>query len=293
MSLADALSRRPCQPQDFLPARWYILRYLLLFILALVWIGSGLVGLALPESSRTGGAACVVAGQSLRVTTLASSVADLMLGLALLTGRWTRSVLALMLTMVAIYTLAIGSLAPEHWLDPFGGLLKNLPIAAILIVVAGYGAASAMNAYAMLKFVHIVSATLLFGTGLGTAFFMWMTHRSGNIAAIATAARITVRADWLFTTPAVIVQPLSGIALMRLVGYPLSHILAAARDRAISSCRRLLAAGRRVATAHARPQRRVAARDGGRTAGCVPSLHALVVCARLAGFHRRARARSG
>ena len=77
-----------------------------------------------------------------------------------------------------------------------------------------------MNTYVTLKFVHIVSSTLLFGTGLGTAFFMWMSHRSGNIVAIANAARVTVLADWLFTTPAVIAQPLSGIALMRLVGYP-------------------------------------------------------------------------
>lgn len=79
-----------------------------------------------------------------------------------------------------------------------------------------------MNAYAALKFIHVVSAMLLFGTGLGTAFFMWMSHRGGNVAAIAAAARITVRADWLFTTPAVIVQPLSGIALMQFVGYRLS-----------------------------------------------------------------------
>lgn len=79
-----------------------------------------------------------------------------------------------------------------------------------------------MNIYAALKFVHIVSATLLFGTGLGTAFFMWMSHRSGNIVAIANTARATVLADWLFTSPAVIVQPLSGFALMRWVGYPLT-----------------------------------------------------------------------
>jgi len=79
-----------------------------------------------------------------------------------------------------------------------------------------------MNTYVALKFVHIVSSTLLFGTGLGTAFFMWMSHRSGNVVAIANAARVTVLADWLFTTPAVIAQPLSGIALMRLVGYPAS-----------------------------------------------------------------------
>jgi uncharacterized membrane protein len=77
-----------------------------------------------------------------------------------------------------------------------------------------------MSAYAALKFVHVVSSTVLFGTGLGTAFFMWVSHRSGNVPAIANAARVTVLADWLFTTPAVIVQPLSGVALMYVVGYP-------------------------------------------------------------------------
>jgi len=83
--------------------------------------------------------------------------------------------------------------------------------------------------YALLKFVHVVSSTLLFGTGLGTAFFMWTTHRSRDVAAIASAARITVLADWLFTTPAVIVQPLSGVWLMRLAGFaPTTSWLAAA-----------------------------------------------------------------
>ncbi|GAA0710511.1 DUF2269 domain-containing protein [Dokdonella soli] len=76
-----------------------------------------------------------------------------------------------------------------------------------------------MNAYLALKTVHIVSAALLFGTGLGTAFFMWFTHRSGDIAAIARVARLTVRADWLFTAPAVIVQPLSGFAMLHLAGF--------------------------------------------------------------------------
>lgn len=86
-----------------------------------------------------------------------------------------------------------------------------------------------MNAYAALKFVHVVSATLLLGTGLGTAFFLYMTHRGGNVVAIASAARIAVRADWLFTAPAVVVQPLSGLALARIAGFPLtsSWLLAA------------------------------------------------------------------
>jgi uncharacterized membrane protein len=79
-----------------------------------------------------------------------------------------------------------------------------------------------MNVYALVKLVHIVSAALLFGAGLGTAFFMWMTHRSGNVASIANAARLTVLADWLFTAPSVIIQPLSGVCLMYLMGYPLT-----------------------------------------------------------------------
>ena len=77
-----------------------------------------------------------------------------------------------------------------------------------------------MSLYILLKFIHIVSSTLLFGTGLGTAFFMWMTHRTGNVAAIANAARLTVLAHWLFTTPAVIAQPLTGVLLMRAAGFP-------------------------------------------------------------------------
>jgi uncharacterized membrane protein len=78
-----------------------------------------------------------------------------------------------------------------------------------------------VNTYLALKTLHVVSAALLFGTGLGIAFFMWFTHRSGDVAAIARVAHLTVRADWLFTTPAVLVQPLSGYAMMRLAGHDL------------------------------------------------------------------------
>lgn len=76
-----------------------------------------------------------------------------------------------------------------------------------------------MTFYVVLKTVHVLSAALLFGTGLGTAFFMWFTHRSGDVGAIARVARLTVLADWVFTTPAVIVQPLSGFAMAHLAGF--------------------------------------------------------------------------
>lgn len=76
-----------------------------------------------------------------------------------------------------------------------------------------------MTLYEAVKIVHILSATVLFGTGLGTAWFMWQANRSGDVAAIAATARTVVLADWLFTTPAVIIQPLSGLWLIDIVGY--------------------------------------------------------------------------
>ena len=79
-----------------------------------------------------------------------------------------------------------------------------------------------MNTFLLLKTMHIVSSVLLVGTGLGTAFFMFFTNRSGSLAAQAVVSRLVVRADLWFTTPAVIVQPLSGIALAHLAGWPLA-----------------------------------------------------------------------
>lgn len=78
-----------------------------------------------------------------------------------------------------------------------------------------------MNEYLLLKLIHILSSTILFGTGLGTAFFMWRADHSGDIRAIAIVSRNVVLADWLFTTPAVLIQPLTGFWLMYLLGIPL------------------------------------------------------------------------
>ena len=75
-----------------------------------------------------------------------------------------------------------------------------------------------MESYFLLKLLHVVSSTLLFGTGLGTAFFMWMAHRHGDVRAIAVTARHVALADWWFTTPAVIVQPLTGFWLLAKLG---------------------------------------------------------------------------
>jgi len=71
------------------------------------------------------------------------------------------------------------------------------------------------------KSIHILSAILLFGTGLGSAFYKYYTDRTGVLAAIAETNRLVVRADWMFTTPTVFIQPISGYALMHYANWPL------------------------------------------------------------------------
>jgi len=69
-----------------------------------------------------------------------------------------------------------------------------------------------------LKYIHILSSTFLFGTGVGSAFYMLRANLSKDVHSIYFAARNVVLADWLFTTPTVIIQPLTGLWMMRLIG---------------------------------------------------------------------------
>ena len=77
-----------------------------------------------------------------------------------------------------------------------------------------------MSGYLLLKTLHILSAAFLFGTGIGSAYYLWRAHRGRDAQVIATVARYVVHADWIFTTPTVIFQPLSGIWLAQRAGYP-------------------------------------------------------------------------
>ena len=76
--------------------------------------------------------------------------------------------------------------------------------------------------YPTIKFIHVLSSTLLFGTGLGSAFYMFFTNRSEDVRAIAVVCRRVVWADWLFTTPTAIIQPVTGLYLVHMVGMPLT-----------------------------------------------------------------------
>lgn len=77
--------------------------------------------------------------------------------------------------------------------------------------------------YFVLKYLHLIGAIVLIGTGAGIAFFMVMAHFTRNTAKIAGVTRIVVTADFLLTATAVLAQPDTGILLAREVGYPLTQ----------------------------------------------------------------------
>ena len=76
--------------------------------------------------------------------------------------------------------------------------------------------------YMIVKWLHILSSTFLFGTGIGSAFYMLFTSLSRDVRAIAVVSRHVVLADWIFTTTTIIVQPVTGLYLIHLAAIPLT-----------------------------------------------------------------------
>jgi uncharacterized membrane protein len=74
--------------------------------------------------------------------------------------------------------------------------------------------------YLIVKWLHILSSTFLFGTGIGSAFYMLFTSISRDVRAIAVVSRHVVIADWIFTASTGVIQPLTGIYLIHLAGFP-------------------------------------------------------------------------
>jgi uncharacterized membrane protein len=78
-----------------------------------------------------------------------------------------------------------------------------------------------MNAYLVLKFLHVVGTAVLLGTGAGIAFFLLFAHRTGKVEIVAAVARTVVAADFLFTATAVAAQPVTGAWLASTLGFSL------------------------------------------------------------------------
>jgi uncharacterized membrane protein len=75
----------------------------------------------------------------------------------------------------------------------------------------------------VLRWLHVIGATVLLGTGVGIAFFMLMAHRTRDARLLAHTASIVVVADLLFTATAALLQPITGFLLARLLGWDLTQ----------------------------------------------------------------------
>jgi hypothetical protein len=134
--LADALAARPSQVQDRWQARLHPLAPVLKAGVVALWLLSAWAGFVAPaaEIERLA-AGSALAGFAPVALARAAAGLDLLLGLWLLSGRRPRGCVALMGASVLAYTLAFGALMPPLWLDPLGGLAKNLVVLPALAVL--------------------------------------------------------------------------------------------------------------------------------------------------------------
>jgi uncharacterized protein YbjT (DUF2867 family) len=133
----EMLARRPAQTQDLWHARLYFLRPLLRTVLIFLWLGSALAGVLAPVASYAlVDAAFSSLGLPSRPLALAFSLVDLLIAVALFVCWRPRWMAAIQLIVVGGYTILLTVLAPGLWLEPFGALLKNLPILALIGVWA-------------------------------------------------------------------------------------------------------------------------------------------------------------
>lgn len=69
--------------------------------------------------------------------------------------------------------------------------------------------------YFTLKWLHILSSTVLFGTGIGSAFYLLVATLGRDARTVAAVGGYVVWADALFTATTAVVQPLTGWLLVR------------------------------------------------------------------------------
>jgi len=134
-ALSEVLAARPAGTQDLWQARLYLLKPLVRLTLAALWLVSGLLGLLLPASDflpLLSGAG--ISDPLALALARGGGAVDLALGLALIRNWRPRLTGLAQLAIVGAYSVGLTAFAPALWLAPMGGLLKNLPILALLLV---------------------------------------------------------------------------------------------------------------------------------------------------------------
>ena len=135
IGLEAALSARPCESQDLWHARLYLLRPVIRFGLAFLWLVSGLVGMFSDPALYAPllGPLADDPGGAMAIAVLAATI-DLAIALALVLGWRPKFMAWVQFAAISGYTLGLGILAPAMWADLLGGLLKNIPILILVLV---------------------------------------------------------------------------------------------------------------------------------------------------------------
>lgn len=133
--LGDILARRPAEAQDLWHARLYLARPVIRLTLAVLWLVSGVLGLFAESSTYATVLAPITQNPLLlSIAALATSAIDLAIAAALFAGWRLKLFTIIQFVMVLGYTAGLTLLAPQLWGDLFGGVLKNLPILALILV---------------------------------------------------------------------------------------------------------------------------------------------------------------
>lgn len=135
-AFGDILHAQPCGTQDLWHARLYLMRPLLRLVLAALWLASGVLGLILPSAQFLPLVPDTLPDTALILMARAGGLADLAIAAALLRGWRPRLMGGVQIAMIGVYTLAFTALNPALWLLPLGGLLKNVPLLALIAVAA-------------------------------------------------------------------------------------------------------------------------------------------------------------
>jgi uncharacterized protein YbjT (DUF2867 family) len=133
-TLSAFIAARPAGTQDLWQARLYLLKPLIRLVLAAMWLASAALGLFLSPLDFLPRVSADLPPDLLVALARVGGLADLVLGLALLRNWRPRAVAQAQIVLVLAYTAGLTLMAPALWLDPFGGLLKNLPVLALMLV---------------------------------------------------------------------------------------------------------------------------------------------------------------
>jgi uncharacterized protein YbjT (DUF2867 family) len=133
--LVEILSKYPSGVQDLWFARLYFLKPAVIGVLSLFWLLSGAIALAKFDRSASMLIEATGVPVFAKLLTVATSVADILLGGAVLVRRYARPALIGMILVSLGYLAAATALSPQLWLDPMGPLVKVLP-SIVLAVVA-------------------------------------------------------------------------------------------------------------------------------------------------------------